>query len=100
MYGDESRVSAAPTLSKAPEQPPLMRTYDDLVRAQSMAADRLEALTARLQPLLGSLAPTAGGTNAAGRASSSDFDAMLIGRVESTHGFVERLEDILRRLSI
>jgi len=87
-------------ITKTQENPPLIRTIDDLRRAQDIARDRLEELANRLEPLLAAPVPEPCGGEQVGRPSASPLDSMLMERVGSAQAMDGRIGNLLRRLSI
>ncbi|WP_396615519.1 hypothetical protein ACHZ97_14700 [Lysobacter soli] len=82
------------------ETPPLLRTVDELRRAQDSTRDRLELLAQRLEPLLALAAPSPETGSGAVRPCVSPLDEILRSRIDATQAISDRLDDLLRRLSI
>lgn len=78
----------------------LLRTVDELRRAQDSTRDRLELLATRLEPLLALAAPSPENGGSTLRPCVSPLDEILRGRIDATQAISDRLDDLLRRLSI
>ena len=87
-------------MKQAETSSPVQQTLDSLASAQNMLSDRLDALASRLDPLLGGAIPETAGGSQAGKLSASPFDEVLQYRVNHEWRHIERIEDLLRRLSI
>lgn len=107
MYENQSigRAAALGGLAVAQQQPksidsPVQQTLDSLATAQNMLSDRLDALVSRLDPILSPEVPVPESPAQAGKPSVSRLDESLQFRVNHEWRHIERIEDLLRRLSI